>query len=560
MGGYDIFKTTYEEETQSWSQPVNLEFPINSPDDDILFITDSLEKTAYFSTGRYSPYGKLDVLKISTERRPMNFAVIKGTVVKEEVSQSIKSKITVKNMANGEIVGTYQAQDNGDYSMELPNGGKFIFTIETPGIPTQSDGVQLPIAYSLKPYKQVISYDKKILKIINYFDEAVADENYAMMIDLIEKKAKLEVNENEPYNNNLKETPKNQNTVDENKNLNSVSTTNPTIGGKEPNTAKNTNKNVTNEQLLSIAKTDAKEASDEAIELKKEATDAFGLATQKTAEAVAKQSEADQTIENANNITDVAKKNEELAKGNLLKEDAKIASGVANTATNLAKKLEVDASIQQKEADLTNQYISQLEAITKNSNNKVALTKLEEIQKELDDLSKQKNQSDELFTSLKAEAELKQQELNNSEKKSNSIVNEINSIKNESENLEKDLANENDKSIKENISAQIRELKNEVDLKNKELATNNQKNKVLQNEVDGVNQELQIAAKILNEKTEDVVNNGNENSATNLTQTNNNNSVVNENSNTDSPLSYEGVISKYNAKINSTTTDNSNKE
>jgi hypothetical protein len=33
------------------------------------------------------------------------FCFLKGTVVKEEASQSIKSKITVKNMANGEIVG-----------------------------------------------------------------------------------------------------------------------------------------------------------------------------------------------------------------------------------------------------------------------------------------------------------------------------------------------------------------------------------------------------------------------------------------------------------------------
>jgi predicted N-formylglutamate amidohydrolase len=39
----------------------------------------------------------------------------------------------------------------------------------------------------------------------------VYDENYSMMIDLIEKKAKLEVNENEPYNNNLLKDPsKNQ--------------------------------------------------------------------------------------------------------------------------------------------------------------------------------------------------------------------------------------------------------------------------------------------------------------------------------------------------------------
>lgn len=572
MGGYDVFKTTYNAETQTWTKPENLEFPINSPDDDILFVTDSLEKTAFFSTGRYSPFGKLDVLKINTERRPMNFAVMKGTVVKEEASQSIKSKITVKNMADGQIAGTFQAGENGDYNMELPNGGKFIFTVETPGIPTQSDAINIPVAYTLKPYKQVISYDKKILKIINYFDGSVTDENYSMMIDLIEKKAKLEVNENEPYNNNLiKDANKNQTTGDDNKNLNAVGTNNPTvIGSNETEPKTNTNKNVTNEQLLSIAKMDAKEASDEATKLKQEAQDAFGLATQKTAESVAIEKEAETAIENANAITDVAKKNEELAKANQLKEDAKIASAVANTATNIAKKLEVDANTQQKEADLTNQYITQLETVIKNKNNKEALTKLESIQKELDDLSKQKNQSSELLTSLKAESELKQQELINSEKKNNGIVSEINMLKSETENLEKDLANENDKSIKENISAQIRELNSEIDLKNKDLATNNQKIESLKNEVEGVNQELQIAAKILNEKTDGVAinnnTNGNENGNENGNATSISNNNTNSNSNIDNTnknataLSYEGITSKYTSKINETPIDNSNKE
>lgn len=568
MGGYDVFKTTFDEATNTWSKPVNLDFPISSPDDDILFVTDSLEKTAFFSTGRYSPYGKIDVLKINTERRPMNFAVLKGTVVKEEASQSLKSKITVKNMANGEIVGTYQAQDNGDYYMELPNGGKFIFTVETPGIPTQSDGVQIPVAYNLKPYKQVISYDQKKLKIINYFDGQVADDNYTMMIDLIEKKAKLEINEMDPYNNSLKDAAiknQNENASNNNNGLNSVTTNNPTVTSDSgnpgnPKSNVNTNKNVTNEQLLNLAKDDAKEASEESAKLKQEAQDAFGLATQKTAEAVDKQKQADEALAAANSITDVAKKNEELSKANKLKEEATIASNVANTATNLAKKLEVDANQKQKEADLTNQYIKQLEEVIKNKNNKEALAKLEQIQKDLDELSNQKNQSDEILNSLKAEAELKQKELAASEKKTQGILNEIKAIKSEAEGLEKDMLAENDKALKENIAAQIRELNNEVELKNKELATNNQKIETLSNEVEGVNKELEIASKILNEtnttgvavNNENTTGNGNEGTAING-NTNNNGSNA-------ATVSAEGLNKKYNDQLNSAAIDKNTKE
>ena len=560
MGGYDVFKTTYNTETQTWSKPENLDFPVNSPDDDILFVTDSLEKTAFFSTGRYSPYGKIDVLRINTERRPMNFAVLKGTVVKEDVGQSILSKITVKNMANGEIVGTYQAQDNGDYYMELPNGGKFIFTVETPGLTTQSDGVQMPIAYSLKPYKQVISYEKKVLKIINYFDGQIADENYSMMIDLIEKKAKLEVNENEPYNNNLKETPKNNNNASsDNTNTNAVNTNNPTVNGNDPttNAKNNTNKNVTNEQLLSIAKMDAVEAENDSKKLKQEAQEAFDLATQKTEEAVSIQKQVDEATAKLNNITDVTQKDEESVKINQLKEDAKVATIVANTATNLAKKLEVDANQKQQEADLTNQYIKELEAVTKNKNNKEALGKLEQIQKQLDDISKQKNQSDELFSSIKAELELKQNELKKSEAKNNEIVNEINSIKTESKTLETDLANENDKSLKENISAQIKELENDIESKNKELSINNQKIANLQSQVTGLNQELDIASKILDENNSTVAVNTTTSSSTAKTNAIDNSQNASENT---SQLSYQDITAKYDSKIKGTEIDKTNKQ
>lgn len=546
MGGYDIFKTNYNSQTQTWSKPINLEFPINSPDDDILFVTDSLEKLAFFSTGRYSPFGKIDVLKISTERRPMDLAFLKGTVVKETLTQSLKSKITVKNMTNGETVGTYQVQDNGEYVMDIPNGGKFLFTVETPGLPTQSEGVQIPAAYSLKPYKQIISYENKKLKISNYFDGQIADENYSVMLDLIERKAKLEINENEPYNNALK----NQSDV-VNENINSVSTTKPVITEDNNKPKTNTNKNVTNDQLLSIAKTDAKEASDEAQKLKQEAQDAFGLATQKTAEAVELDKKANDELAIANSIKDTDKKNSEVEKANNLKAQANVATDVANTATNMAKRLEVDANLKQKESDLTNQYISELEEITKNKNNKEALVKLEKIQKELDDLSKQKNQSDELFESLKAESVLKEVELTNSENKTKSILRDITNIKNENTSLETDLANETDKSIKENIVSQIKDLKTEIDLKNKDLETNNLKIDKLKNEVDGIKKEIEVAAKMLNEKTNNVVATQNENSnytegavESNTTTTNSKPEI--------SKITYNKLTQKYAETVNST--------
>jgi hypothetical protein len=195
MGGYDIFVSTYNESTQSWTTPKNLEFPINSPDDDYLYVTDSSGKFAFFSTGRYSPPGKIDVLKIKTERRPIDFIMMRGTVAKESAKQSVRSKITVKNIGTNAVVGVYEADADGKYMMQLPNGAKLLYTVETPELKTQSQGIALPLAQVGKPFKQTVTYENGILKIVNDFEEAPSDDSYLQYLKLIEEKSKLDPNE-----------------------------------------------------------------------------------------------------------------------------------------------------------------------------------------------------------------------------------------------------------------------------------------------------------------------------------------------------------------------------
>ncbi|MCK5028609.1 MAG: PD40 domain-containing protein [Bacteroidales bacterium] len=52
MGGYDLYKSTWSWEYQEWTEPVNLDYPINSPYYDILFVPSPDKKTAFFATDR----------------------------------------------------------------------------------------------------------------------------------------------------------------------------------------------------------------------------------------------------------------------------------------------------------------------------------------------------------------------------------------------------------------------------------------------------------------------------------------------------------------------------
>lgn len=68
MGGLDIFKSVYDWNTKTWSKPENLGFPINSPFDDYLFITDEFNRSASFVSSRSTGPGEVSVYRIRLEQ------------------------------------------------------------------------------------------------------------------------------------------------------------------------------------------------------------------------------------------------------------------------------------------------------------------------------------------------------------------------------------------------------------------------------------------------------------------------------------------------------------
>ncbi|MDY6800552.1 MAG: hypothetical protein SVU94_04925 [Bacteroidota bacterium] len=87
MGGYDIYKSSWDWGRQTWSEPENLGFPINSPFDDILYVPSANNKLAMMSSNRnnkknvynvykfdpdyYSPYIELSSLEMIKQMADM---------------------------------------------------------------------------------------------------------------------------------------------------------------------------------------------------------------------------------------------------------------------------------------------------------------------------------------------------------------------------------------------------------------------------------------------------------------------------------------------------------
>jgi hypothetical protein len=100
MGGHDVFKTTLINAARNeWSEPENLGYPINTPDDDVYFVATRDGKRAYFSSVREDGLGYSDIYTIllAPEKKPEPVVAAKQPEpVKETPNEEPKAEPVVK--------------------------------------------------------------------------------------------------------------------------------------------------------------------------------------------------------------------------------------------------------------------------------------------------------------------------------------------------------------------------------------------------------------------------------------------------------------------------------
>ncbi len=74
MGGYDLFRSVFNADTQQWGVPENLGFPYSSPYDDWLFVPAVDQSVALFASSRDGRPDSLSVYRIAMEANPVKQA------------------------------------------------------------------------------------------------------------------------------------------------------------------------------------------------------------------------------------------------------------------------------------------------------------------------------------------------------------------------------------------------------------------------------------------------------------------------------------------------------
>jgi hypothetical protein len=200
MGGYDIFRCDWDASINDFGPAINMDFAINTPDDDLFFITDSLNTTAYFASSRLTSPDKLFVYRVFVNGIPMNITYLKGEFISRVDVNQTEAKIQVfDDLTNRKIMDTQARESNGQYLLFIPTAGNYTYKIQPPGSPQVHEVlVKIPPSEGSRVFRQEIVYTKldgrEKVEVKNYWNDPLNDNVEDLQRQMLLAKSQLDVN------------------------------------------------------------------------------------------------------------------------------------------------------------------------------------------------------------------------------------------------------------------------------------------------------------------------------------------------------------------------------
>jgi len=191
MGGFDIFRTVYE--NNKWSVPQNIGYPVNSPDPDVFFSIGASGRNAYYSSNREEGLGDQDIYKITflgPEKEPIyssedpllasnsesfrnadieksisvrtsQLTLLKGVVIDEITQEPIEASVELIDNEEGEVLASFHSNSaTGKYLISLPSGHNYGIAVSAEGYLFYSDNFVIPQYESYKEVRRDIKLQR----------------------------------------------------------------------------------------------------------------------------------------------------------------------------------------------------------------------------------------------------------------------------------------------------------------------------------------------------------------------------------------------------------------
>ncbi|MBK7668250.1 MAG: PD40 domain-containing protein [Sphingobacteriaceae bacterium] len=160
MGGFDIFSSSLLKE-DSWSEPVNVGFPINTTDDDVFYVISPDGRTAYFSSFREGGLGEKDnFMATFPEIKAKPLTLIKGTIIDESGKPAKNAVITITDNETEQIVGIYTANTKtGTFLFILTPEKNYNITYQADNHLFYSENMEIPKESNYYELKRTVKLD-----------------------------------------------------------------------------------------------------------------------------------------------------------------------------------------------------------------------------------------------------------------------------------------------------------------------------------------------------------------------------------------------------------------
>jgi outer membrane protein OmpA-like peptidoglycan-associated protein len=158
LGGYDIFSTTFD--GNSWSDPVNIDAPVNTRDDDLYFVMAANGKIAYYSSAKEGGMGAKDIYEIQfiapkkKKDDGPQLTLLSGTITEEDTTHPIEANLEIiDNETNKLLAKITSNKITGHYLISLPSGKNYSIVVKAENYLFHSENVNIPLS---KGFQEII--------------------------------------------------------------------------------------------------------------------------------------------------------------------------------------------------------------------------------------------------------------------------------------------------------------------------------------------------------------------------------------------------------------------
>lgn len=154
MGGFDLFMSKLQNDG-TWSEPLNVGYPINTEGDESNMIVSADGRTAIYSSDQLGGFGREDLymFELPEEVRPQATTYIKGIVYDKKTKQRLSADFTISDLTTkDDVVSATSDPVDGSFLLTMPGLHQYALSVTKEGYLFYSQNFEMTAASIDNPF------------------------------------------------------------------------------------------------------------------------------------------------------------------------------------------------------------------------------------------------------------------------------------------------------------------------------------------------------------------------------------------------------------------------